>query len=346
MQDKSIARWVVSHYAWISWNAGRMEIWSPALGKVFRTENPDVLRLVNAFVQARSIEEVLPEIVEYPSEEVSACIRELIYAGILMSASEADPIAAHHWERSALAFHKTSRSANPPSTRSHKTAAVARGESSRTILLGCPSHLQRHDFSEVLESRCSRRVWSEEPIAREIFSSLLWMSARNRDLERDATSAAFVSRPYPSGGAAYSLELYAILAPGAVTSIAAGVYRYLPDSHGLEMYSGESAACIPFLEAAGRSAASGPPPIVLIITSRFARQSELYGDLAYSLVLKEVGALLQTLYLVAENLGLAACAIGGGTPDHLLLQLLNTTEFAEPVVGEFMIGPRRIPQHP
>jgi hypothetical protein len=42
--------------------------------------------------------------------------------------------------------------------------------------------------------------------------------------------------------------------------------------------------------------------VVVVVTSRFARQSERYGDLAYSLVLKEVGGLFQTLYLVAEYL--------------------------------------------
>jgi oxazoline/thiazoline dehydrogenase len=78
----------------------------------------------------------------------------------------------------------------------------------------------------------------------------------------------------------------------------------------------------------------------VVVTSRFARQSETYGDLAYSLVLKEVGALLQTLYLVAEDLGLAVCALGGRSPGDLLARLCGTTELDEPVVGEVMLGPR------
>ena len=120
----------------------------------------------------------------------------------------------------------------------------------------------------------------------------------------------------------------------------AGVYRYLPEAHGLETISEEAASYVPFLRAAGRSAGSNPPPIVFVITSRIARQSEAYGDLAHSLVLQEVGTLFQTLYLVAEYLELAACALGGGTPNELLARLCNTSELAEPVVGEFMVGPR------
>jgi SagB-type dehydrogenase family enzyme len=82
-----------------------------------------------------------------------------------------------------------------------------------------------------------------------------------------------------------------------------------------------------------------------VITSRIARQREVYGELAYSLVLKEVGGLYQTLYLVAEQLGLSACALGGGTPDTVFEQITNTTEFDEPIVGEFIIG-RRDPPAP
>jgi SagB-type dehydrogenase family enzyme len=130
------------------------------------------------------------------------------------------------------------------------------------------------------------------------------------------------------------------MAPEAVDSIPAGLYRYLPELHGLEPVSEQSRDYLPFLEAAGQSADTTMPPVVLVITSRFARQSEIYDKLAYSLVLKEVGCLFQTLYLVGEYLGLGACALGGGSPAGLLARLCDTTELAEPVVGEFMLGPR------
>ena len=96
----------------------------------------------------------------------------------------------------------------------------------------------------------------------------------------------------------------------------------------------------PFLVKAGHTGASPAPPVAIIITSRYARQSAEYGAIAYTLVLKEVGGLYQTLYLAAEALGLAACALGGGTPPGLLAKLCRTTEIEEPVVGEFSIGGR------
>ena len=37
-----------------------------------------------------------------------------------------------------------------------------------------------------------------------------------------------------------------------------------------------------------------------------------YSSIAYALILKDVGVLLQTLYLMATDMGLGGCAIGTG----------------------------------
>ena len=50
--------------------------------------------------------------------------------------------------------------------------------------------------------------------------------------------------------------------------------------------------------------------VLITIAGRFGRVSWKYSSLAYSLVLKNVGALIQTLYLMATDLGLGGCAIG------------------------------------
>jgi SagB-type dehydrogenase family enzyme len=43
---------------------------------------------------------------------------------------------------------------------------------------------------------------------------------------------------------------------------------------------------------------------------RFGRVSWKYSSLAYSLILKDVGVLTQTLYLMTTDMGLGGCAIG------------------------------------
>jgi SagB-type dehydrogenase family enzyme len=337
MADWGADAWLVSPFAQVSWRAGRIELGSAVSGAALETDNPDLLRAVHAFARAASVEDVLRTLRGYDPEESAACIDALIEAGVLIKAAEAEAMTGHHWERAALAYHTKSRQPGFRKKSMPTTSPDAGSRSGRAIPLDRPVRPCGRDLADVLESRRSQRAWPKRAITGERFSSLLWLSARNRQLP--SNDCGGVSRPYPSGGAVYSLELYPILAASAVESISAGVYRYLPASHSLEPLSNDADDYVPFLDAAGRSAASACPPVVIVITSRYARQSEVYGDLAYSLVLKEVGGLFQTLYLVSEYLDLASCALGGGAPDELLASLCGTTQLAEPVVGEFMVGP-------
>jgi SagB-type dehydrogenase family enzyme len=333
-------RWLVSAFTTVSWRGGRLEITSASSGAMFASDNLEVIRVVHAFAQPKTVEEVIRELKGHALEQLTACINELIGAGIVIPASAPEPAA--HWDRASLAFHRNSRQLGlhkmptPPQT----TSGVA-ARRSRTMIPLTPGTVEKgRDLTSVLSERRSWRTWPAKPVCIQTFSTFLWLSARNRAGLQGGVEHRYVSRPYPSGGAVYSLEVYPVIASETVESIAGGLYRYLPHVHGLEPVTANSADYLPFLESAGRSADSMAPPIVLIITSHFARQSGIYGNLAYSLVLKEVGCLFQTLYLVGEYLGLSPCALGGGTPAGLLARLCNTNELAEPVVGEFMLGPR------
>ena len=334
-------RWVVSAFTIVSWSGARAEITSAITGVKYTTDDFDLLRLLHAFSKSRTVTEVTREFDGYRPEVIASCIDHLIEAGILTSAPEPELPLRYHWDQNALAFHRRSRDVGfHKSSERQVTPSVAARRSSATIPLARGTVATGRDLVDVLDARRSMRTWPKKSISLQTFSNFLWLSARNRAIGQGANQDEYVSRPYPSGGAAYSLELYPVIAPEAVPPIPAGLYRYLPDVHGLEPVAAQIASYHPFLEAAGRAAGTAMPPIVLVVTSRFARQSEIYGELALSLVLKEVGCLFQTLYLVGEYLGLAACALGGGSPAGLLASLCNTNEFAEPVVGEFMLGPR------
>ena len=56
--------------------------------------------------------------------------------------------------------------------------------------------------------------------------------------------------------------------------------------------------------------ASAAPQILITIAARFGRISWKYSSIAYALILKDVGVLMQTLYLMATDMGLGGCAIG------------------------------------
>lgn len=320
-------RFVVSRFTTVSWLDGEVRIASPVSVTTFTNREPAILGVLAAFAVPRAIDEVAD------SEDVAATIAEWIEAAILVDADSAEAAAEQHWDPESLALHASSRLRPWRKMRVPMSVpAVAPRRSEETIPLAPAAGVG--ELGALLGRRRTRYVWANAPIAFQAFSALFWMGARNRPTDR----TEHVSRPYPSAGAAYSLELYAVLAEAAVETLGAGVYRYLPEAHALEVVApfGDEAQRI--LTVAGKTAATAPPPVAIVITSRYARQSERYGRLAYTLVLKEVGCLFQTFYLCAESLGLAACALGRNTPAELFARLSNTNALEEPVVGEFAIG--------
>jgi oxazoline/thiazoline dehydrogenase len=55
-----------------------------------------------------------------------------------------------------------------------------------------------------------------------------------------------------------------------------------------------------------------PPQILLILAARYWETRQHYGDLSYSLILKEVGAVFQVAMMAAAATGLATCPLGCG----------------------------------
>ncbi|MEO6782157.1 MAG: SagB family peptide dehydrogenase [Bradyrhizobium sp.] len=147
---------------------------------------------------------------------------------------------------------------------------------------------------------------------------------------------AYTTRPYPSGGSSYELELY--LAIANCEGLARGFYHYDADRHALVPIEVRAPELDAMLTAAGFAMdASGPPQILLTIAARFGRVSWKYSSIAYSLILKDVGVLIQTLYLAATGMGLGGCAIG--TNNIELFAKMTGIEFhVEGPVGQFALG--------
>jgi SagB-type dehydrogenase family enzyme len=88
--------------------------------------------------------------------------------------------------------------------------------------------------------------------------------------------------------------------------------------------------------------APAPPQILITIAARFDRISWKYSSIAYSLILKDVGVLLQTLYLMATDMGLGGCAIGTNNID-LFARMTGVEFHIEGPVGQFALGHGRAP---
>jgi SagB-type dehydrogenase family enzyme len=162
-----------------------------------------------------------------------------------------------------------------------------------------------------------------------------WESAADIG-DDDGPMVAYAARPYPSGGSAYELELY--LAVAHCEGLGRGFYHYDADRHALvpiDVPAQELDAQLAAAEFAMGAAAR--PQILITIAARFDRISWKYSSIAYSLILKDVGVLLQTFYMMATDIGLGGCAIGSTNID-LFAKMTGIEFHVEGPVGVFALG--------
>ena len=198
--------------------------------------------------------------------------------------------------------------------------------------------------ARILDERHSTRDFDDQrPITIGELARFLDATARVRskwksklDFTDGAPEVAYAARPYPSGGSAYELELY--LAVANCEGLGSGFYHYDADRHALVRIAARQQELESLLAAAEFAIdAAAPPQILITLAARFARVSWKYSSIAYSLILKDVGAFIQTMYLMATDMGLGGCAIG--TNNIELFANMTGIEFhIEGPVGQFALG--------
>jgi len=199
-------------------------------------------------------------------------------------------------------------------------------------------------FEKLLHERHSTRDFDDiHPITLTELARFLESAARIRskwkgsvDIDNGGPEVSYAARPYPSGGSAYELELY--LAVADCEGLPRGFYHYDADLHALlpiAVHARELDAQLVAAEFA--MGASAAPQILITIAARFGRVSWKYSSVAYSLILKDVGVLLQTLYLTATDMGLGGCAIGTNNID-LFAKMTGLEFHVEGPVGQFALG--------
>lgn len=198
-------------------------------------------------------------------------------------------------------------------------------------------------FAEVIEGAAAFDHLSDRALTADQIGELLFRAARIRSVS-SASAGSVVTypvsdRPYLSIHGLHELELY--LSLDRVAGLARGIYHYDPGDHALTLVNDSQADLDELLDLA--SVATGTtrrPPALITMTARVARSSWMYRGIAYSLALTHVGALQQTLCLVAGAMGLASCvpAIDPGEVSDAALRLDWPAEVG---VGEFILGHRR-----
>lgn len=195
-------------------------------------------------------------------------------------------------------------------------------------------------LTDAIEARCSVREFGQHALTLSELGEFLFRCARLRGRYGPIPEAGMPyeagDRPFPSGGGLHELELYPVVAN--VRDLEDGIYRYVPDRHALQRVpAAESDIQAVLAAAVVASSATRPPPVLLKITARLERMAWKYRAMGYTTVLKNVGVLYQTMYLVASAMGLAACALGSGD-EAAGARLLGAAGTCELGVGEFMLG--------
>ena len=197
---------------------------------------------------------------------------------------------------------------------------------------------------KLLHERHSTRIFDDQnPITIAEVSRFLDKTARI--LSRRSTRiesgdggllVEYTVRPYPSAGASYELELY--LTVDKCEGLTRGFYHYDAAGHVLVPISARTHEFEVVLTGA-KFAMDAPaaPQILITIAARFGRISWKYSSLAYELILKDVGVLTQTLYLVAAEMGLGGCAVGSANID-LFAKMTGIEFHVEGPVGHFSLG--------
>lgn len=203
--------------------------------------------------------------------------------------------------------------------------------------------LRRGDptLTSVLEDRTSVRDHDDaHPLTIDQLGEFLYRCARTR-LVRVEDGVEYTSRPHPSGGSAYELELYPVVRHMAGSET--GMFHYDSHEHRLRRVQDAAHPAVRRLlrEATHSTVAARAPQVLLVVSARVGRLMWKYESMPYALVLKHVGVLYQTMYCVATAMGLAPCGLGGGDA-VAFAEATGRDPFTECSVGEFMLGSRHV----
>nr|WP_237439948.1 SagB family peptide dehydrogenase [Amycolatopsis rubida] len=302
----------------------------------------------------------IAERVASPVSVVADIVGYLVAAGVVLAAGrdrgfaeDADPVL-RPWSHHELLFHVRSRmrppelaaeppAGEPPPETEEPAGAAGAYPLRRPEAGGLPA--DRRPLAELLEQD---HVWPELPgasISAGQLGELLFRSARVRSAgpahPRFGRGLRTSQRPYFAVAGLYELELY--LSIEGCAGLPDGIHRYDPVGHALTVVSTDAAARRELLDMAKAAAGSARRPSALItVTVRIGRMSRVLGGAAYAIALMHLGALQQTLYLVARAMGVIAHAVPVDASDRVdrVDRVLRLRWPAEVSVGECVLAGR------
>jgi SagB-type dehydrogenase family enzyme len=190
---------------------------------------------------------------------------------------------------------------------------------------------------EVMARRRTRREFSARPVSWHSLGSLLGLALRTQSVAYVSPMEYYALHPYPSGGARD--EIMTLLARAHDAQDEAFLAVYLNREHKLFRYYQSQELALEAIKALSAVCHVGKtrPSVALLFTADYERMATKYEAIAYATMLRNVGAIYQTVSLVAEALNLATCAVGGGW-GHLERQTLSGHLAGRVIVGGMLVG--------
>lgn len=185
-------------------------------------------------------------------------------------------------------------------------------------------------LDRALINRKSLRDFTQKNIETKDFSNMLFYSG---GIKKFLFNKEDEKRFYPSAGARYPLEIYPFVFK--VQGIKPAIYHYHIKSHSLEKLLGGSfynTSMKQFDQPWIRKSS-----MLIVVSSIFDRTEDKYGNRALRHIYTEYGHLAQNISLIASELNLGACSIGGFI-DEGLNKLLDFDKIDESVIGVIAIG--------
>jgi SagB-type dehydrogenase family enzyme len=290
-----------------------------------------------------------------PNAVASQFIEDLRWSGMLVAVGDEDQgFEALSWSAPDLWFHRRSTLGERNVTWEHfgptkwakgrfpQPPARTTKYSAEAVTLPVPDladkRAQDPTLTAVLEDRVSTRTFDDEhPITIEQLAELLYRTARTRRTQPVGEGEELLSRPYPSGGGIYELELYPVVRQ--VAGLEAGMYHYDSFDHALRLVAAADSKAVSQLmkPAAATLTGGAEPQILIVMAARAGRIMWTYEQIGYAAILKDVGVLMQTIYLAATAMGLGACA-QGFSDTAAFVAATGADELQECSVGSIIVG--------
>lgn len=166
--------------------------------------------------------------------------------------------------------------------------------------------IKNNDFLNLINSRTSKRKYSEEALTQYELAFLLWSTQGIKSVVGKERKATF--RTVPSAGARHPFETYLFI--NKVVGLQPGLYHYMAMEHQLEYLGAIENQFEQVSKAFGGQNFFANAPVGFVWSVIPYRTEWRYSTHAHKYALVDVGHVCENLYLACEAIGCGTCAIG------------------------------------